>query len=162
MPDQREDEQWISLADLATEEQRLTFSRFDNSHAWELGKHMVQAAEAVQSPIVVHIRRGGQVLFHAALAGSSTDNHDWVKRKGRLVTRFGHSSLYMGQLCREQSTTLEERFFLSMQEFSPFGGAFPIRVKDVGVVGYVGVSGLPQLEDHRFVTDSIAWHLRVD
>jgi uncharacterized protein (UPF0303 family) len=39
--------------------------------------------------------------------------------------------------------------------FAAHGGAFPIRIKDVGVVGTVTVSGLPQADDHAFVTEMI-------
>jgi len=42
-------------------------------------------------------------------------------------------------------------FLLDEREFAAHGGAFPLIVRDVGVVGTVTVSGLPQEEDHRFV-----------
>ncbi|MET0302587.1 MAG: heme-binding protein [Microbacteriaceae bacterium] len=35
------------------------------------------------------------------------------------------------------------------------GGVFPITVTGVGVVGAVGISGLPQVEDHAFVVDQL-------
>ena len=39
--------------------------------------------------------------------------------------------------------------------FAAHGGAFPIRIREVGVVGSVAVSGLPQAEDHAFVIEVI-------
>ena len=33
--------------------------------------------------------------------GSARDNDDWIRRQGRVVERFGHSSLFVGQLCRD-------------------------------------------------------------
>ena len=39
--------------------------------------------------------------------------------------------------------------------FAPHGGSFPIRVRDVGVVGSVTVSGLPEADDHAFVVEMI-------
>jgi uncharacterized protein (UPF0303 family) len=35
----------------------------------------------------------------------------------------------------------------------------PLRVRGAGVVGWFGVSGLPQLEDHRFVVEVLRRHL---
>ena len=40
-------------------------------------------------------------------------------------------------------------------------GAFPIRIRDVGVIGTVTVSGLPQADDHAFVTEMIGSFLGV-
>ena len=84
------------LAELAAQEERLVFDRFDNATAWDLGVALVTAAQAATLPVVVSITRGGQRLFHAALPGTTPDNDDWVERKSRVVLRFGHSSLYMG------------------------------------------------------------------
>jgi uncharacterized protein (UPF0303 family) len=141
----------ITMAELAAEEEELQLTRFDNEDAWALGVALVEEARRDGAGLVVDIERGGQQLFHAALPGTAPDNDSWIVRKGNVVRRFGHSSLYMGQLCREQGTTFEAKFGLSSTEYAAHGGAFPLLVGDVGPVGVVAVSGLPQLADHRLV-----------
>jgi uncharacterized protein (UPF0303 family) len=101
--------------------------------------------------VTVDIRRGDQQLFHCALAGTAADNDAWIERKTRVVRRFGHSSFYVGERLRRDGTTIAERFLLDEREYAPHGGAFPVIVRDVGMVGTVTVSGLPQEEDHRLV-----------
>lgn len=128
--------------------------------AYDLGRRAVDAAWGEGHPIVVSIWRGEHQLFHCALPGSTRDNDEWVRRKGRVVTRFERSSLYVGQLCRDQDTTLAEKFALPASRYAASGGAFPLRVRDAGVVGWVGVSGLPQLNDHRFVVRMLRQHVR--
>ena len=147
------------LAELAAQEQRLVFDEFDNATAWELGVQMVAAAQAASLPVVVSITRAGQRLFHAALAGTSPDNDDWVERKSRVVHRFGHSSLYMGTKARAASSTFEDRTGLDPAQYAAHGGSFPVIVRRVGVVGSVTVSGLPQLDDHRFVVEQLTLFL---
>ncbi len=139
------------MAELAAEEVDLQLDRFDNDDAWRLGVALVEEARRRSLAVVVDISRGGQQLFHAALPGTAPDNDAWVVRKARVVTRFGHSSLYMGQVCRDGGTTLTEKYGLPSEEYAAHGGAFPLVVRDVGPVGVVTVSGLPQLEDHRLV-----------
>ena len=73
---------------LLAQEQRLVFSRFDLDTAWELGCQLRDEALAAQLPVAISIRRGGQCLFHAALAGSSADNDGWLLRKARVVERY--------------------------------------------------------------------------
>jgi uncharacterized protein (UPF0303 family) len=141
----------ITMAELAAEEEELQLTRFDNDDAWALGVALVEEARRDGAGVVVDIERGGQQLFHAALAGTAPDNDSWIVRKGNVVRRFGHSSLYMGELCREQGTTFEAKFGLASTEYAAHGGAFPLLVGDVGPVGVVAVSGLPELEDHRLV-----------
>lgn len=144
------------LRALAAEEEALVFTGFDESDAWRLGGYAVQRGRAEGAPLSIGIWAGGRQLFHCALAGSTRDNDEWLRRKGRVVLRFGHSSLYMGQLCRDQNTTLLEKFALPPERFSAAGGAFPLRVVGTGVVGWFGVSGLTQVEDHEFVAAVIS------
>ncbi|MBT9273090.1 heme-binding protein [Phycicoccus sp. MAQZ13P-2] len=110
-------------------------------------------------PIAVGVWRGERQLFHCALPGSTRDNDEWLRRKGRVVMRFERSSLYVARLCKDQGTTLAEKFALPSSRFAAAGGAVPLHVRGAGVVGWMGVSGLPQLEDHRFVMRILREHL---
>jgi uncharacterized protein (UPF0303 family) len=151
--------EWPTVAELAAQEAELQLDRFDNDDAWRLGVALVDEARRRDLSVVVDISRGGQQLFHAALPGTAPDNDAWVARKSRVVTRFGHSSLYMGQVCRDGGTTLAEKYGLPAAEYAAHGGAFPLIVRDVGPVGVVTVSGLPQVEDHRLVVSVLRDHL---
>ncbi|WP_222264201.1 heme-degrading domain-containing protein [Modestobacter marinus] len=149
-----------SLAELAGHEEELQFSRFTNDDAWDLGTALVARAREQQLPVAVDVSRNGQQLFHAALPGTSADNDSWIRRKAAVVDRFGHSSLYVGQRSREAGTTFEAEFGLDPERYAAHGGAFPVLVRDVGPVGVVVVSGLPQVEDHRLVVAVLREHLR--
>lgn len=143
------------LKQLLQEEQELEFDNFNESTAWQLGSQMVERAMSESLPVTIDIRRGGHQLFHASMKGTSADNDEWVNRKVRLVNRFGHSSIYMGQLLKNKGKSIEETYLISEGEFAAHGGCFPIFVKGTGMVGTITVSGLPQEEDHKLVVESI-------
>jgi uncharacterized protein (UPF0303 family) len=143
------------LAELLAQEEELQFSVFTNEVAWELGAALVATAREQAAPVAVDIARNGHQLFHAALTGATPDNDEWIRRKSRVVHRFRHSSLAVGQAARERGSTFEEQFGLDPQEYAAHGGAFPVIVRSVGPVGVVAVSGLPQLEDHRMVVAAL-------
>ena len=143
-----------ALAELAAEEQELQFTGFTNDDAWDLGAALVAAGRRDGAPIAVDISRNGHQLFHAALTGATPDNDTWIARKTRVVQRFGHSSLYVGQEARERGTTFEA-YGLDPERYAAHGGGFPILVRSVGPVGVVVVSGLPQVADHRMVVAAL-------
>lgn len=143
------------LATLAAEEERLQFTRFDNDVALALGTFLLEAARERELPVVVSVRRGQQRLFHAALPGTAPDNDAWIERKSRVVDRYGHSSYYVGTSFRVRGKTFEEGSRLDPAEYAAHGGVFPVIVIGVGPVGTVGVSGLPQAEDHAFVVEQV-------
>jgi uncharacterized protein (UPF0303 family) len=147
-----------SLAELAAEEEELQFPGFTNEDAWRLGSALVTAGRDQGAPIAVDITRNRHQLFHAALPGATPDNDAWIRRKTRVVDRFGHSSLYVRQASIERGTTFEAEFGLDPARFAAHGGAFPIIVRSVGPIGAVVVSGLPQVADHRMVVAALRAH----
>ena len=143
------------LEQLLLEEQQLQFTQFNEDTAWQIGCWLVDYAIENKLPITIDIQRGQQQLFHASRPGTSADNDEWVKRKVRLVNRFGHSSFYLGQLLKSEGKSIEEMFLLSESEYAPHGGCFPIIIKGTGVVGTITVSGLPQEDDHKVVVTAL-------
>lgn len=141
------------VSTIEAQEARLVFRRFTFDDAWRLGHALAERAIADRAPVAVDIRLGDQQLFHVALAGSTADNDDWIDRKCRVVRRFGVSSYLFGRRLAAAGKTLAEATLLDPAVYAAHGGAFPITIIDVGVVGTVAVSGLPQAQDHQLIVD---------
>jgi len=88
------------LQQLLLEEEELQFTNFNEETAWEIGSNLVKHGIIGRLPITIDITRGDHQIFHASRPGTSVDNDEWIKRKVRLVYRFGHSSFYIGQLLK--------------------------------------------------------------
>ncbi|WP_460798640.1 heme-degrading domain-containing protein [Microbacterium sp. GXF0217] len=145
----------LTFEDLADQEAALEFAHFTPTDAWQLGTSLAERAIASEYPVVIDIRRPGFVLFHAALEGSTPDQDEWVSRKSSTVLRMDMSSrrfaarIAAGSVDPFANGWLNERYTLA-------GGSIPIRVKGVGLVAAVTVSGLPSHEDHDFIVEGIA------
>jgi uncharacterized protein (UPF0303 family) len=147
------------LKQLLQDEHELQFVSFNEAVAWQIGCQLVERARKEELPITIDITRGLHQLFHASLSGTSVDNDEWIKRKVRLVYRFGHSSFYVGQLLKSKGKDLEEAYLIPESDYAPHGGCFPVLVRNSGMVGTITVSGLPQEEDHRLVVQAIREYL---
>ncbi|MFJ9346831.1 heme-degrading domain-containing protein [Streptomyces sp. NPDC101237] len=150
-----------SVDELEKQERVLVFQQFTHDDAWALGSLLVEMARERQAPVAVDIHRGGQQLFHAALPGSTPDNDAWIIRKRRVVERYGAASYLVGARFRAKGTTFEESSRLDPDTYAAHGGSFPITVENVGVIGSVTVSGLPQLQDHRLVVEALSRFLNL-
>src|SRR5258706_1369370 len=148
------------LKQLIEEEQELQFIKFNEDTAWQIGSNLVTQAITDHLPITIDITRGDHQVCHASRPGTSADNDEWVKRKVRLVYRFGHSSFYVGQLLKSKGQRLEEAYSISESLYAPNGGCFPILLKGTGVIGTITVSGLAQEEDHQVVIRAIREYLK--
>lgn len=149
------------IAEIEDQEGALVFTRFDNSDAWRLGCLLVDMARERALGVTIDIRRGTQQLFHAALPGTTADNDEWVQRKARVVERFEASSYLVGlRSIASGSSFSVRRDDLPIGLYAAHGGSFPIRVVDVGVVGAVTASGLPQADDHALVVEALRVFLR--
>lgn len=147
------------IAEMTRQEQELQFTSFSNQTALELGLIFIERTRQEGKNVTIDIERHGQQLFHYAPAGTTPDNDQWIIRKKRVVNRFFKSSFHVGLLLQKAEKTIAERYFVDPLEYSAHGGAFPIIIQGVGVVGTIAVSGLPQQEDHALVVSVIREYL---
>jgi uncharacterized protein (UPF0303 family) len=143
------------LKELELQEKELQFSEFTSETALKVGMGLVEKAKKENKAITIDITRNGHQLFHYSFDGTSPDNDQWIIRKNRVVNRCNMSSYRMGVFLQSEGKSLEERFLLSSMEYAHHGGAFPITIKNVGVVGTITVSGLTQEEDHAMVVATL-------
>lgn len=153
------------LALVTTQETALVFDSFDNNTALQLGMEMVKAAKDSNAPqTVFDIRRNGQILFRASLAGSSVDNEYWVDAKIATMNRFFASTErkkleYRAMMGADWLKTYPNgggdavKFWNLTQQQSAglVGGGFPIFIKGVGFAGTIVASGGPDSTDHDFI-----------
>jgi uncharacterized protein (UPF0303 family) len=141
------------IASLEEQERRLRFTRFDNTDAWRLGGRFVEVAQQRALPVTIDIRRHGHQLFHAAMPGTTPENDAWIVRKIAVVDRFSESSYLVGRRLAAKGTALDDAMGVHEIDYAAHGGAFPIHITDVGVVGTITISGLPQADDHALVVE---------
>lgn len=141
------------LEKIAIQEETLVLQRFDYEVAWHIGTRLRELAVARNYGLVIDLRRFGQPLFYSALAGTTPNNPDWVRRKSNVVAHFFRSSYAVGLELHHKNTDLVQRYGLPFSEYAAHGGSFPIHVAGAGVVGSVTVSGLPQRADHELVVE---------
>lgn len=79
----------------------------------------------------------------------------------RVARRYGRSTFGVGLSLRAAAKSFDTDARLDPTPYAAHGGVFPITIEGVGVVGTVGVSGLPQAEGHTFVVEQLrAWKAR--
>jgi uncharacterized protein (UPF0303 family) len=147
------------LAIISNQEQRLKFPAFNEESAWKMGCRLRDMAIARGAPVVIEVRRFGQLLFFCAMVGSTPDNAEWARRKSNVVARFHRSSYGLGLELQQKNTTLADRFGLALTDFAAHGGSFPVAIAGSGVIGSVAVSGLPQRADHELVVEALCREL---
>jgi uncharacterized protein (UPF0303 family) len=144
-----------TLKELRQQEEEIQFASFTHDTALAVGMALLQEARKRGKAVAIDITRSGQQLFHFAMAGTTVDNGEWIKRKNNVVNRFGHSSYYVGISLKNAGQTMEEKYLVSSSDYAAHGGAFPLIIRNVGIVGTITVSGLPQQEDHDLVVTTL-------
>lgn len=144
-----------TLDDVAREDGALRWRSFDAATAWRLGTAIHDRAVRDGLVIAIEISVAGHVLFVSALPGATPDNAEWMRRKRNTVMRFHRSSLAMRLLCELKGASLSQRYGLAEADYVASGGGVPIVIADTGCVGAVVVSGLPDVEDHRLVVETM-------
>ncbi|PJC85040.1 hypothetical protein CSW98_16810 [Vibrio sp. HA2012] len=141
------------LDHLLQQEQRLQFLHFSHTRAWELGCALKKAAEQKEAKIAIDITMNSLCIFSYTMPGTRLDNVEWIRRKRNVVQRYQNSSWYVGNYYKAKGKSIAEASLVDPCEFAPFGGSFPLNIRNVGTIGAITVSGLSQAEDHQLIVD---------
>lgn len=141
--------------ELANELKELELPSFTAGQAVALGLMATDRAIAENLPLVIEVHHLGRLAYRAALPGALPDSDDWIARKRRTVERYHRSTLATKVKYEERGTTFNESTGLSEIEYAAHGGGMPIAVGGVGVVGGFYASGLPEVDDHRFLVQCL-------
>jgi uncharacterized protein (UPF0303 family) len=140
---------------LEAELAELELSSFSPAEAVALGLLATDRAITESLAIIIEVHHLGRLAYRAALPGSIPDSDDWLVRKRRVVERYHRSTLATKVKYQERGTTFNESTGLSELEYAAHGGGMPIFVAGVGVVGGFYASGLPEVDDHRFLVSCL-------
>jgi uncharacterized protein (UPF0303 family) len=134
----------------------LRLDRFDEDTAWRLGSDLRARAVTDGAAVTIEIRLGGATVFLCAMPGTSPANADWARRKRNVVELLHQPSYAVGLESRHTGRSTLAEMGLDARDYADHGGAVPIIVAGVGVVGVATVSGLPQRDDHEMVVAALA------
>lgn len=145
------------LATVIEQEAKLVFDHFDEDTAFGIGSAVREAARTLgKGGVAVGVYLWDRTMFYGATAGASEGNRGWVERKAKLV-RLQMKSSYRVVLERgDKPRLLEPSWAIEPTEYAIAGGAFPIVLKGIGVVGAAAASGLDERTDHEIVREAIA------
>lgn len=147
---------------LEMQEEILQFTHFTNEDAWELGSLIASEARRRQKQVLASIRlNNGYTVFQFGSSGTTLYNEHQIAMKHNTVKMMEKSSLHVYTLLQKAENSPEE-WLLDAKVYGISGGAFPIRIEDVGVVGAVIVSGQDHVSDHDFLIKCISKYLHVD
>jgi uncharacterized protein (UPF0303 family) len=150
------------IAFILAQESTLVFLSFDESTAWAIGSKIREIAASRGQGVFIDIRLWDRVLFTHAMAGTSSDNEDWVRRKVNVVKRFQCASYRKGLELKRDGKVLDTAVGCNPIDYAAHGGGFPIRLINGPIIGCITVSNLPQREDHKLAVEAIAAVLGVD
>ncbi|PBB40664.1 hypothetical protein CK222_26815 [Mesorhizobium sp. WSM3866] len=152
----------LAIGKVVEQESALVFERFDETTAFEIGCTIRDRALASGQGLVVDVRLWDRQLFYAALAGSSAITAEWARRKFNSVRMFHRSSYRLALEQQREDRAFPPGYGLNPTDYALAGGAFPIRVQAVGVIGAFVVSGLSERADHETAVAALCAYLGKD
>ena len=106
---------------------------------------------------------GAGAIGHYRNGDPTSTNWSWATRKVGLVkVMFKSSYRIVLERGADKPRLLEPQWGMDATQYAIAGGAFPIRVNGVGIIGAVAVSGLHERDDHEFARSAIAQSLGLE
>ncbi|MCR5420113.1 MAG: heme-binding protein [Lachnospiraceae bacterium] len=143
------------------EEALYQFTEFSQSEALKLGSFIYEKSKKFPKPVAIEIRINHLTVFSFYPDGTNKNNSFWLKAKANTVDMTQHSSLLFWTDVQLSGSSQEDKR-MPYKEYACCGGGFPLIVKNIGVVGSICVSGLPHMEDHKVIIDSLKEYLNYD
>ena len=140
------------LENLKQQEDAMQFSSFHLEDAYTLGTMLREAGRKTPKPIAVRIVLDDLIVYQSFLPGTGASNNQWMDKKQHTVERC-HTSSLRAAVERELSADLED-WQQNEAYYAFYGGGFPIIVNGT-YRGAAIVSGLPHLEDHQTLVNTI-------
>jgi uncharacterized protein (UPF0303 family) len=147
------------LGTLAEQDQRLRFAKFEHDDALAVGSRAIELARSRGLTISTSVWLGEQLVFQAALAGTTADNDGWMNRKVATVRRFDVASLFIMKRMEAYGVTDPAKARgVDPLAYAFNGGAVPIRI-GATQVGVMVASGVNDYVEHDLVVEVLEAHL---
>ena len=143
------------LQGILKQEGALVFDAFDEDMAQELLGYAREGARDAPAGVGIMVRFWDRILAFGGTKGFTDANFLWCMRKSNTV-RLLHRSSYRALLEQDGKSLFNERWGVSAADYVLSGGAFPLTVRGVGVVGAAAMSGLHERVDHELIVAAIA------
>ncbi len=118
----------------------------DHATAMTLLQRALEVAASRQQAVVVAICDShGELLAFARMDGTGLASIKLAQAKAYTAARERNATLSMGQWARANGRTAAD---WANPQLTLFGGGVPLW-RDGQVIGAIGISGLPEEEDHR-------------
>lgn len=138
------------------QENRYIFDHFYNSDGWRLGSYLSELAVQNRYSVAIEIEVNGSVIYRFMNDGASENNFFWIRKKKNVVNRFQMSSGALAAKLQEKGMKFTDCYG-DERDYAVTPGAFPIRVKNVGMIGTVGISGLDSDSDHQLIIEGLEY-----
>ena len=147
------------IEEIKKQEKDLVFDRFNTEDAYAIGTMLWEKAKKHGVSYGINITLNRKQLFHLSMEGATPDNDRWIARKENVVYHFFASSYRVKLELDLSGEPLFPRYGLRNEDYVLAEGPLHIIIQGVGVVGTVTVSGLPEKDDHDYVTSTVKEYL---
>lgn len=148
------------LTVLSDQDTELRFTSFAHDDALTVGQGIIDLARQRNLTISTSVWLGEQLVFQAALHGTTADNDGWMNRKAAVVRRFDKASLLVAeQMAAYGIDDPATARMVDPMRYAFNGGAVPIRI-GATQVGVAVASGVNDDVEHDLVVEALRAHLK--
>ena len=132
--------------------QQYVFDSFGRREAFKLGNYISEKAIRENTPLAVHIEINKETVYEFYNEGSTPVDREWIEKKIKCVHYFHKSSAAIFVQCEEKGR--DPKKYYADKNIAAIPGACPIFVKDVGMIGSIGISAYKDsFADHELIIE---------